>query len=78
MIEQNKKIIGQTIKQARKKDKLTQNFVANRANISRNYLSDLENGRYAPSSEILLLLSKILKIDINALNEKLVFNKEMN
>jgi transcriptional regulator with XRE-family HTH domain len=78
VIQQNKKIIGETIRQARKKNKLTQNFVANKAKISRNYLSDLENGRYAPSSETLLFLSKILKIDINALIQELNFDKEVS
>ncbi|QUH21728.1 helix-turn-helix domain-containing protein [Alkaliphilus sp. B6464] len=61
----NKKIIGANIKKARKSKSMTQLEVAEKINISRNYLSDLENGRYAPSSEKLLLLAKCLELDVN-------------
>ena len=61
----NKKIIGESIQNARKDKKLTQEEVANALKISRNYLSDIENGRYAPSSEKLLLLAKHLDMDVN-------------
>lgn len=65
MQNNNKRIIGDSIKTARKNKKMTQLDVAHKLNISRNYLSDLENGRYAPSSEKLLLLAKHLDLDVN-------------
>lgn len=63
-------IIGYAIKSARKNKCLTQDEVANKVGISRSYLSDLENGRYIPSSKRLILLTNFLNIDINFILEK--------
>ena len=67
----NKKIIGESIQKARKDKKMTQEEVANALKISRNYLSDIENGRYAPSSEKFLLLAKYIDLDINEMIKQL-------
>ncbi len=61
----NKKIIGSCIKKARVNAGLTQLELSKRVNISRSYLADIEHGRYAPSSEKLLVLAKELQIDVN-------------
>lgn len=59
--------IGKTIKQARESKKITQQDLSKQAGISRNYISDIECGRYIPSVETLLSISSILKIDLNLL-----------
>lgn len=67
MNKRNKEIVGLAIRNARKNKSLTQSETAEKLGISRSYLSDLENGRYAPSSEKLLLLFMVLEIDINSI-----------
>lgn len=59
--------IGKTIKQARESKKITQQDLSQQAGVSRNYISDIECGRYIPSVETLLSISSILKIDLNIL-----------
>lgn len=62
-----RKIVGQAIKDARSKKNLTQLEVSQKGSISRNYVSDIENGRYMPSVETLMTLATILDIDLNLL-----------
>lgn len=57
--------IGVNIKKARKDKRLTQKELAEKVDISRNYISDIECGRYTPSVEKLLLISTVLEIDLN-------------
>lgn len=57
--------IGNEIKRARKEKGLTQHDLSQKVSISRNYISDIECGRYIPSVELLISLSKELKIDLN-------------
>lgn len=59
--------IGQNIKSIRKERKYTQNELAKRANISRTYLSDIENDRYNPSIDTLLDIAKALEIEVISL-----------
>lgn len=59
--------IGKTIKQARESKKITQQDLSQQVGVSRNYISDIECGRYIPSVETLLSISSILKIDLNVL-----------
>lgn len=61
----SKKEIGNLIKQARSRKNLTQKSLADKCLISRNYISDIENGRYSPSVETLVNISKILNINLN-------------
>lgn len=42
----DKKILGKKIKEKRLEKKITQRYLAEQIGISRNYLSDIENGRY--------------------------------
>lgn len=61
------KEIGKIVKNAREKESLTQQDLSERVGISRNYVSDIECGRYIPSLEKMILLANILKIDLNLL-----------
>lgn len=61
------KLIGQTIKDRRIQMKLTQLEVAQNISLSRNYISDVENGRYMPSVDTLIKIVNFLGIDLNFL-----------
>jgi transcriptional regulator with XRE-family HTH domain len=61
----SKKEIGNIIKEARRRKNMTQQLLADKCFISRSYISDIENGRYSPSVETLLNLSRILGINLN-------------
>ncbi|HEY8390662.1 MAG TPA: helix-turn-helix transcriptional regulator [Clostridia bacterium] len=67
MIEKNKKYLGQIIRNKRKEKKFTQKYLAKQIGLSRNYLSDIENGRYMPSVETLIRIASILELDLNSL-----------
>lgn len=60
-------LIGRVIKKSREKEKLTQQDLSDKTGISRNYISDIECGRYTPSVDTLLSIASILKIDLNLL-----------
>jgi transcriptional regulator with XRE-family HTH domain len=57
--------IGKNIRTIRKQQKLTQNELADKMNISRSYLGDLENNRRNPSIDTISSLANALNIDIN-------------
>lgn len=61
------KNIGELVKQARNKNRITQQKLAENTGISRSYLSDIEANRYNPSTEKLIILAKELDIDLNLL-----------
>ncbi|QHZ52470.1 helix-turn-helix domain-containing protein [Paenibacillus larvae] len=63
----DKKKFGAKIKTKRKEIRLTQREVSQLTGLSRNYISDLESGRYLPSVETLVSLAEPLKLDLNAL-----------
>lgn len=65
MKEQTAKRIGTIIRNARKEANFTQQEISNKTNISRNYISDIECGRYIPSVDKLVELSKLLNLDLN-------------
>ncbi len=60
-------IVGQAIKNKRKSKNLTQREVSKKADISRSYLSDVENGRYMPSLISLVKVATYLEMDLNFL-----------
>lgn len=72
--------LGENIKLYRKKQKLTQVQLADKANISRSYLADVENNRYNPSVDTLKNISIALGVNLNALlsdnNSNSTYNKE--
>jgi transcriptional regulator with XRE-family HTH domain len=63
----DKKTLGMLIKKRRKELKLKQIEVSDATKLSRNYLSDIENGRYMPSVEALSKIAAYLDMDLNVL-----------
>ncbi|PHA39313.1 transcriptional regulator [Bacillus wiedmannii] len=60
-------IVPYNIKRYRKEKKMTQRELAEKANISRSYLGDIEGGRYNPSLDTLSTIAKALNVNINLL-----------
>ncbi|HBV97737.1 MAG: iduronate sulfatase [Peptococcaceae bacterium BICA1-7] len=60
--------IGKKIKESRLEKGLTQLEVSEKTGLSRNYISDIENGRYAPSVEALTSIAACLTMDLNFLH----------
>ncbi len=54
--------IGKNIKNYRKEKIMTQKELAEKANISRSYLADVENGRYNPSLDVLNSIANSLGV----------------
>jgi len=61
-ISATRKTLGQTIKQYRIQRKMTQEFVAERLNVSRQAVSKWENGTSDPSTSNLIALAKLFEI----------------
>ncbi|WP_312093718.1 helix-turn-helix transcriptional regulator [Niallia sp.] len=59
--------IGEKIKIHRKKAGLTQVVLAEKANMSRSYLADLERNRYNPSLDTLTAIAEALNINVSNL-----------
>lgn len=57
--------IGENIKKYRKSNGMTQQKLADAANISRSYLGDIENNRYNPSIETIKNIVSILGITMD-------------
>lgn len=66
------KHIGDLIKEIRKEKGMTQEELSDKSNISRSYLSDVENGRYNPSITFLKSISDSLS-DGNAYECKAIY-----
>lgn len=64
-----KEKIGKKIKEGRREKGLTQLQVSGITKLSRNYISDIENGRYAPSVDALMRIATCLEVDLNFLHE---------
>lgn len=60
--------VGKTLKEIRKQRNLTQAELANKINISRSYLSDIENERKHPSVKTTQELAKKLNVTVNYLS----------
>jgi len=63
----DKKVIGKIIQNQRKNKKMRQYEVSEKTGLSRNYISDIENGRYMPSVETLSKLANCLDLDLNVI-----------
>ena len=61
------KFLGQRIQRRRKNFGLTQEELAEKVSISRAYMGFLEQGRNAPSLELLEKIAKILRISLSEL-----------
>lgn len=59
--------IGENIRKYRKQSHLTQAELAERADMSRSYLADVERDRYNPSVETLTHLARVLHVSANDL-----------
>lgn len=57
--------VGQRIKELRKKLELSQEALANEAEVDRTYVTDVENGRRNVSLEILERLIKALSVSFS-------------
>lgn len=55
-------IVSERIKQARKNNKLTQEELAKKVNITKATISNYENGYSSPSNEMLVVLSEVLNV----------------
>ncbi|HIS74680.1 TPA: helix-turn-helix domain-containing protein [Candidatus Galligastranaerophilus intestinavium] len=74
MIAEDKKFIGQKIKQQRKRLKLTQFELAEKVGIHEKQLSRIEAGLHYPSLENFIKILRILNISLSEFEEK----KEIN
>lgn len=63
----DKKALGAFIRGQRKNKNLNQSDVSAITGLSRNYISDIENGRYVPSTDALSKLGVCLDLDLNAI-----------
>ncbi len=72
--------IGKKIKEARLKAGLTQDQVSEAIQVSRQTLSNWENGRYYPDIASVIKLSDLYKISLDELlkGEKMKLNQEVN
>lgn len=59
--------IGDEIRRCRHIKGITQDELAEKIGISRNYISDLENNRYMPSVKTLSKIAIVLQMDLNFL-----------
>jgi len=59
------KILGKKIQKQREGMGLTQEELGDKAGISRAYMGYIEQGRYAPSLEVLEKIAKALKTSLN-------------
>jgi DNA-binding XRE family transcriptional regulator len=60
------KVLGKKIQKRRKELELTQEDVAFKIGISRAYMGYIEQGRYAPSLEVLEKIARVLKTSISS------------
>ncbi|MED1016770.1 XRE family transcriptional regulator [Bacillus atrophaeus] len=61
------KNLGALIKHKRKEKHLKQTEMAKALGLSRTYLSDIENGRYLPSTKTLSRIAIFINLDLNVL-----------
>jgi transcriptional regulator with XRE-family HTH domain len=61
------KTLGKNVQRARKKERLTQEELADKVGISRAYMGYIEQGRNAPSLETLEKIARALKVKISTL-----------
>ena len=63
----DKKTLGKIIQGKRKELGKTQSKLAEETDLSRNYISDIENGRYTPSIDSLTKIAVSLRLDLNVI-----------
>ena len=76
MFLDDKKLIGQKIKQYRKKRGYTQAYLSEKADISEKHLSKIETGVHYPSIAIFFKLREILDIPLDEFGIKINSSEE--
>ena len=71
------KVLGETFKEYRVKNKLTQEKIAEKLGISVKYISRIENGTGGVKVETLVNYMNILGISPNVIFEKLIVNENL-
>jgi len=67
MITKNDKRLGKRIKQLRKKDKLTQEQLANKVKVTAKYIQYLESAKRIPSLKLLYSIARVLGVKVKDL-----------
>lgn len=67
MAQINKKMLGMRIKQARISKDLTQLILAEKINVSPNFLGDVERGLKKPSLDTLVHIANLLNVSVDSL-----------
>ena len=71
------KVLGETFKEYRLKNKLTQEKIAEKLGISVKYISRIENGTGGVKVETLVNYMNILGISPNVIFDKLIVNEDL-
>ncbi len=74
----NKIQLGLNIKQARKKLGLTQEELANKLNVSSNYISAIECGKKTPKLEMFFKIADVLNVNLDILASDLIKANRQN
>ncbi|SDF77546.1 helix-turn-helix domain-containing protein [Sporomusa acidovorans] len=59
--------IGKILREKRKEKGYTQQELADKANLSRSYIADIEGERYTPSLNTIIKVARYLDLDLNFL-----------
>lgn len=68
-------LVGYRLQRLRKKRKITQKVLAEKAGISRSYLADIEHNRYNPSLDTIEALASALKLDLKSFFDDALLEK---
>lgn len=61
--------IGKMLREKRKDKGYTQQELADKTNLSRSYIADIEAERYTPSLNTIIKVARCLDLDLNFLQE---------
>jgi transcriptional regulator with XRE-family HTH domain len=65
--QKHRKILGETIRSFRKDSGLSQEVLAEKADLHHNYIGELERGEKAATVDTLLKIAKALKVHVSDL-----------
>ena len=68
---EHRKVLGRTIRQHRARKKVSQEKLAELADLHHNYVGELERGEKAASIDVLVKIAKALRIRVKALVRRL-------
>ena len=78
VITMDKIQLGLNIKQARKKLGLTQEELANKLNVSSNYISAIECGKKTPKLEMFFKIADVLNVNLDILASDIIKANRQN